>query len=314
MGGDCSLRTCPFGPSWYAYPTADEVAHFEIAECSDGGVCDRSAGTCTCSESYSGAACEYMPCPSSTTSPCNGHGRCISMAKAAIEAGYTYGLDTNLVETWDAHRIHGCACDDQYEGYDCSERTCPLGDDPGTYGQFNELQLLKCTAFSGEFTLTYLAETTGAIAFNASAAEVEAALETLHTIVDIDITFTSEDKACSADTDSVANIMKVQFKTEHGDLDAIVADNSAIYDENGNTGSFTVYTDGSGTNEDDAGEEYLSVQGTTESEPCSNRGLCDRTSGVCVCFAGYASSDGVGNEGVQRDCGHRVKQVTSQTS
>ena len=43
-----------------------------------------------------------------------------------------YGSTPNDPETWDADRIYGCFCDDGYEGYDCSLRSCPLGDDPNT--------------------------------------------------------------------------------------------------------------------------------------------------------------------------------------
>ena len=60
------------------------------------------------------------------------------MAELALAAtahgdatSYTYGLDANKASTWDADRLFGCLCDDGYQGYDCSQRTCPRGDDPG---------------------------------------------------------------------------------------------------------------------------------------------------------------------------------------
>ncbi|RHY48584.1 hypothetical protein DYB30_005291 [Aphanomyces astaci] len=37
------------------------------------------------------------------------------------------------------------------------------------------------------------------------------------------------------------------------------------------------------------------VDGTKENAFCSNRGLCDRTSGICACFMSFFSSDGNGN-------------------
>mmetsp|Transcript_26661 Transcript_26661/g.53206 ORF Transcript_26661/g.53206 Transcript_26661/m.53206 type:complete len:113 (+) Transcript_26661:375-713(+) len=43
-----------------------------------------------------------------------------------------YGSDPNESMTWDADRIFGCTCDDGYEGYDCSVRSCPVGPDPLT--------------------------------------------------------------------------------------------------------------------------------------------------------------------------------------
>jgi len=45
---------------------------------------------------------------------------------------------------------------------------------------------------------------------------------------------------------------------------------------------------------------------TTENEICSLRGVCDYTKGQCSCFAGWGSSDGLGNEGSLEDCGWRI--------
>ncbi|CAK4641068.1 unnamed protein product [Aphanomyces euteiches] len=44
--GDCSERTCPFGLSWFSYPSNDNVAHRDLAECSNAGLCDRVTGLC----------------------------------------------------------------------------------------------------------------------------------------------------------------------------------------------------------------------------------------------------------------------------
>jgi len=56
-------------------------------------------------------------------------------------------------------------------------------------------------------------------------------------------------------------------------------------------------------------EALLSVSGTTESAECSDRGACDRTTGVCRCFDGYRSSDGAGKLGVRGDCGFLVPRI-----
>lgn len=37
---------------------------------------------------------------------------------------------------------------------------------------------------------------------------------------------------------------------------------------------------------------------------CSNRGICDRKSGVCECFSGFGASDGQGHKGIFGDCGY----------
>lgn len=93
------------------------------------GICDYDTGICKCQSSFYGQACEYMACGGGLESPCNGHGRCMSMSELALWAedngdatDYTYGLDPNNANTWDAHRIFGCMCDVGYSGYDCSLR------------------------------------------------------------------------------------------------------------------------------------------------------------------------------------------------
>ncbi|KAG6963594.1 hypothetical protein JG687_00006471 [Phytophthora cactorum] len=43
--------------------------------------------------------------------------------------------------------------------------------------------------------------------------------------------------------------------------------------------------------------------GSKENEACSNRGRCDLTSGVCSCYVGYTTSDGMGSPGDRGDCG-----------
>jgi hypothetical protein len=98
----------------------------------------------------------------------------------------------------------------------------------------------------------------------------------------------------------------LQFVTEHGDVPEVVADGDLLADATGDvgTGSITVYSDGSSTSSTCG--SLTSVTGTTESEECSNRGLCDRNSGVCSCFKGYGASNGKGSAGSVPDCGYRI--------
>jgi hypothetical protein len=163
-GGDCSLRACPFGPSWTATTMAtladDRIADDVIAatpggfferngdgdflfpetfealypkapashaytECSGRGTCDYSTGLCRCFEGFEGRGCRRMTCPNG----CSGHGRCLTNSE--INDNYNSVNGPND-EYWDQHRTQSCACDRGYSGYDCSLRICPFGDDPTT--------------------------------------------------------------------------------------------------------------------------------------------------------------------------------------
>ena len=41
----------------------------------------------------------------------------------------------------------GCVCDARYNGFDCSRKVCPDGDDPLTRNQINEIQLVHIYIF-----------------------------------------------------------------------------------------------------------------------------------------------------------------------
>ena len=75
---------------------------------------------------------------------CSGHGRCTTLRDAAAAVNHR-----NLVQevhypstNWDAERVHGCVCEPGWEGFDCSTRSCPLGDDPMTTGTY-ETQVVR---------------------------------------------------------------------------------------------------------------------------------------------------------------------------
>lgn len=195
-GGDCSEKTCPQGRSWFSYPSDDNVAHFDFATCANMGLCDKVSGKCKCRDGFYGEACEYMACGGGLLNSCSGHGRCMTMAQLALWSEnngdatiITYGSDPNNADTWDYDRIHGCLCDKGYHGYDCSLRDCPIGDDPGTYNDHVEVQLLQCIADDGNFTLSFRQELTEVLPYNITASGLKSALESLSTIKNVNIYF-----------------------------------------------------------------------------------------------------------------------------
>jgi len=220
---------------------------------------------------------------------------------------YIYGTDPNEPTTWDADRIMGCMCDDGYDGYDCSERTCVEGNDPGTYNDAKEVQLLRCRATEGTFKLQFRQKATRALAWNITTSELESELESLESIYSVRVTSTWRNSFCT--NSSQTNLFKVEFVSPHGNVPSIVyyANNLGLTDTayTGASGILTKAVDGA-TMTDHVGSVISSVLGTTESEPCSNRGTCDALTGDCSCYAQWRSSDGEGGIGNIRDCGYRV--------
>ena len=328
-GGDCSLMLCPRAEAWFGYPSRDDKAHDALQECAGMGTCDRTTGMCICPLHLTGAACERVQCPGADISgglPCNGVGRCLSMRELALrgdttegsadhhlpfpglEYGFAYGSQNDNGLTWDADRLFGCVCDEGFGGFDCTEKVCPLGDDPGTCNQLNELQSFACKYTDdsgGRFALVFREQTTVWLPHNASALMVEKALEALTTVGTLSVTITHATGytaaagplvAC-AHKDATPTIVHVQFETQHGDVPRMTSLTESV--------SIRVYADG----EAGFGGDAASHAGTTEEEPCSNRGLCDRATGQCTCFLGYGMSDGLGNRGTLADCGYKLVVV-----
>lgn len=372
QGGDCSEMSCPVGFAWFQYPSAKNTAHDEYIECSDMGFCDYSTGKCKCRAGFYGEACEYMACDPSiqsdvlgTSVSCSGHGRCMSMAELGYHANkngdatdYVYGSDVNnFANTWDARRIHGCLCDEGYSGYDCSLKNCPIGDDPGTYDDHQEVQLLQCVANSGNFTLSFRQEVTRLLPHTASAQQIEDALVELKTIlnvnvymatdvpppngtlnkikpyydlddyrryksqyrngtwiVDIKPTYPNATVNASFCQSDGQQTLIVSFDYTPGDVPKIIPNNEYLgdydnFDGRPGTGKINVFADGESVN------SITSIKGTTETDVCNNRGLCDYQTGRCHCFPDWFSSDGSrqGPVGLVGDCGFRdVEKVGQQ--
>ena len=309
--GNCKLRSCPTGPAWFHEPIVDNYAHDINVECSNAGVCDSNTGVCQCDDGYEGWACERSKCEND----CNGKGRCFSMKELAAKRksldmeinGTIYGKFYHDQNTWDADMVHGCYADDygysesihnisSYVGYQLNERECPYGYDKRLADSANssiadpaaislEVQSMTCSASSGTFSLTFRGQTTSDIAYDATATELETALESLSTIGDVTIKVSNTNTG-TAVCDSGANSLNITFNTELGEVPLLTASNGLV--------RFS--------------EEVASGGALFE---CSGRGDCDRETGECICWDQRVSSDGKGGLGTRADCGHYLMNQLS---
>jgi len=274
MGNGCAERVCPFRHSWAGFESGDgaggqPLIEHSYLECSGKGKCDRATGQCTCFPGFGGKGCTRMDCPNG----CNGHGTC----------EYLDEINTNI-DTWDAHKIQQCKCDPGYAGYDCSEKLCRTGDDPLTESgadpeEVQELDFDTNAVTAGDFTLTYTdwrgaKWTTWAIDIDGlTPLAIKEALIALpnQAIPDVEV----------VQPDPNTEKYEVHFDevTNPGAQELLVVDGTAcsasgcMPEMAGHTGTVVVTRTASAS--------------TLENEPCSNRGTCDTTTGICACEGGY---------------------------
>ena len=255
-------------------------------------MCVRTTGECLCDDGFTGASCDRMSC----VADCSGHGTCSTMASLALSTtvngdapGWTYGEVPHKKETWDFDMVTGCFCEEGWTGHDCSYRSCASGDDiittlkAGGGIQSHEIQTITCTATAGTFVLRFRQESTVALAYTATVAELKAALEDLSTIGQVTVTYSVPSTAC---TSGGSNVVSILFWDTLGDLPRLTAELDGIT-------AMLIEADGEG----------ISVTGTMENAVCSNRGVCDKNTGICRCFYGFSSSNGNGQAGGRGDCG-----------
>ncbi|ETV77073.1 hypothetical protein, variant [Aphanomyces astaci] len=290
QGHQCELRSCPLGIAWADYAVANDSAH-QLATCSNMGLCDTTTGLCTCNAGFEGPACEVMSCPTCV------YGRCVTMREAAIaQDDYNFFTATTYA-LWDADKVRGCQCNYGFEGYDCSLRKCPIGDDPRTMGQPAEVQQLSClcNGCTGSFALSYQGFYTSNILPSATPATLAAALNALLPIRGVSVTLSG---VGSSICDSDGAVTSITF-TYNGSKVPPLRVTSML--SGGPSESAVSVQYGGATGLYDG--VPATVVRTTLAYPCSSRGQCDSSSGLCTCLPGYGDGDGAGQAGTIANCG-----------
>lgn len=319
---NCAQRECPYGLSWVA--ANPDVTTLKIpaggrlggkhayTECSSRGTCNRDSGECECFPGYEGRGCRRTTCPND----CSGHGRCL----------YNYQINTNVKsyvdfdnQDWDQKKSRQCVCDAGYSGVDCSERMCPRGDDPITTCGVNDanspndagisyhtVQTITFNAncdtgkffaltykdsYGGEWVTRPISPACSALdmsddSLNGNAKstceDIKTALTELPNFIIPNVTssFTGQlsgEFTCSIGFTDAAN-SGLQAELEIEDYDHDSANMQPRYSGGNLESQIEIEID---STHHQSGGSY------TENHECSNRGLCDHSTGLCSCFQGY---------------------------
>lgn len=270
-------------------------------ECGGRGICDRSTGECKCFGGFTGEGCRRTSCPNS----CSGHGTCITDNSAFFRDGTDgnfngwgdviadheeiAGADT-FGNNWQRRKMQQCSCDRGYEGYDCSLRKCPRGDDPETSCDDElgaDIQNFACSQVGTDeayFALSFEDQlggqyTTRPIRFDpnldddVNAESVQNALEALpnFAIPTVEVDFNGADfDVTFVDASTTGQQRLLSFSNNN-------ACESGQQPKLGDSNDFTCTVT----------RNVLTVEDYKEQAECSNRGTCDRDTGVCTCFSGY---------------------------
>jgi len=295
FGGDCSQRKCPYTRAWVDSGNINDP-HF-YAECANKGSCDRETGICNCDTGYGGSGCRRQTCPND----CSGHGTC----------EYIEDFTTDSEGQWDEHKIMGCKCDPGYESHDCSSKICPRGDDPLTTGQekYTELITIVATQDLGSNTdiifLTYSDpygnEWTTEAFYPTNCDTIRKQLNKIPNhalsgivVVDAETTtlhaINSNTGAIAITTANTHLNCKITYPQRPGTT-GVQSLSCSYADADRNVKGMQPYRDATTTISTCT---IIQVTNSAENTPvlhelatCSNRGLCDGSTGQCECFTGH---------------------------
>ena len=124
-------------------------------------------------------------------------------------------------DNWDADKIQGCVCDDGFEGFDCSLRSCPKGRDPteprSVLGQHREEVFeLQCQADAGYIAILVRGMYTDAIPHDASPGDLRDAFAAVPGVGEVEVVMPAQDDGlpalCGSSAVSTTTITFLDFE------------------------------------------------------------------------------------------------------
>eukprot|EP01032_Pedospumella_encystans_P017598 gene17598-20046_t len=271
-------------------PTDSLTAHAEFAECSNMGECDRSTGICKCRGGFEGAACDIMMCPvgpltssipegTNITAICSGNGLCTSLRDVTNFQTFNTYLDYTQYTGFDADKIHGCVCEEGYGGIACEKRLCPKGDDPMTVGlsaSVEEVQMIDClcTSCKGGLYISFKGQQTPLIPFDASAELIQFRMSQFTSIKKVIVDIVEGTQMCS----NTGSVTQIRFILPQGPQPSISILRGGGLRSTMKPHDISVRSKGQFSL---IKHSLFSYEGNRNLLECSNRGVCDYSTGMC---------------------------------
>jgi len=260
-----------------------------------------------------------MKCPND----CTGNGVCSFIEDVTKDGDdkRNGGATGRTYQLWDQEKIQVCQCDGGYEGYDCSQRVCPMGDDPLTTTGVTMQQLIVVSADAKEFFLTYYdpygsSWRTGKITSSIDGGTETTACTTIqtelrklpnHALKAVNVAVASDAGASTFARTAGIDPYTTGSGTSSASADANTKMSCKVTfpDETGTTGlqhllGCTISAHATaGMNPLSVGDaaatctvsEYSATSVSTlvlnELATCSNRGQCNHKTGECACYPGH---------------------------
>jgi len=324
-GGDCSDRFCPYELAWVDEPDSNGRRH-KYVECAGKGTCNRANGECVCFPGYEGKACARQSCPDDCSGhgTCeymrdltygivyNEYHDGSSLGLSGLGSGakkldgHSFGMD----------RARACVCDPGWTGLNCADRMCPYGNDIldvipgydetstlGLPGHGNEVpQVQTVTLYDADSDNSNFNGQSFAIRFTSKLNETYVTQPIAWSTVDATLKSYIESALVSL-PNKVIDEVSVEVDSSVG-VNGVVIDVSFIGMANqGKQHKLEVLSDACNVpgctpmrtgllnlrshSDTTLSTVEITTPGSHNSYECGRRGRCDRTTGLCTCFAGF---------------------------
>jgi len=298
----------------------------EYTECSSKGACDRSSGECACFDGYEGRGCRRQSCPNACSghgrclyndqvNPL--YAPTVNHSNEFISQYWDYKKtrQCSCDRGWEGYDCGSRICpkgDDPLTDCDNVAVRTEVSDiqelDFATFTTAGWATLTFTDMFNGNYTtkpieLPVMSSTTGLTVANGVAGRIEEALEELPNFATPNVTVTSDCGATEGDCNTAGHKYLVTFVDEAnaGPQFLLVCSDATeggtLYNNPNTQPRFTEPKvaankgDGKACNVQRVTSAKFAPAdgfGAQEHQECSNRGVCDASSGICGCFEGFS--------------------------